>query len=62
MLESFQRLHHFDARPIFVPGAVAQIDEDIEAAAGQLNHLTHGFRFVDVGGLALMSFKMTNHV
>src|SRR6185503_2429444 len=60
--ESFQRLHNFDARAIFIPGAVTQINEDVETAPRKLDDLAYALRLVYVDGLTLVGLKMTDNV
>ncbi len=58
----FQRLNNFYPRAVLIPGAVAQINEDVEATPRKLNQLPHTLGFVDVGSLAFMPLKMTRYV
>ena len=60
--QPFHCLDNFQARAIFIPGAVAQVDKDIEAASRKLDDLTNTFRLVDVGGFAFVALEMTRHI
>ena len=47
-IEAFEDLDNFDAGSVLVPGAVAEVDDDVEVLTGEFGYLVDGGGFSDL--------------